>query len=123
MSAPVQFTVGNRTLNFRPPTLGNKDEISFQRINRQTRGGDLILFRDNQWPKTERLHLTFDFDTNARGLRLLQFIRDYIGLEMNYRDHENRLWVGIIANPETELVQTARHSFHIEVIFEGDQVV
>ena len=122
MSQIVTFTHNGRDYMFRRPIMGNKDDISFQRVNRKTRGGDLILFRAEQWPKTEVLDLTFDFDTDVEGHRLLQFIRLTTGVNINYRDHENRLWFGVIQNPDTELIAAGRFTFTIQVLFEGDQV-
>lgn len=120
MSQIVTFTHEGKDFLFRRPRLGNKDDISFQRVNRKTRGGDLILFRDEQWPKTEVLDLTFDFDTDVEGHRLLQFIRATTGTNVYYRDHENRLWYGVIQNPDTELVAQGRFTFAVQILFEGD---
>jgi hypothetical protein len=41
------------TLELRPPNLGNKDRLGFNRISRETRGGTLIVFADPMWPKTQ----------------------------------------------------------------------
>lgn len=120
MSQIVTFSHDGKNYMFRRPRIGNKDDISFQRVNRKTRGGDLILFRDDQWPKTEVLDLTFDFDTDVEGHRLLQFIRATTGTNIYYRDHENRLWYGVIQNPDTELVAQGRFTFTIHILFEGD---
>lgn len=122
MSQVVTFTYNGVDYKFRRPIMGNKDDISFQRVNRKTRGGDLILFRDNMWPKTEVLDLTFDFDTDVEGHRLLQFIRATTGVNIHYRDHENRLWYGVIQNPDTELVAAGRFTYKIHILLEADQV-
>jgi hypothetical protein len=118
----VVFTYNGVNHTFRNPQMGNTDEISFQRVNRRTRGGDLNLFRDEDWPKTEVLNLTFNFTTEAEARLLLNFIRATIGQEINYRDHENRLWYGVIQNPDAEMVQPGRNTYQIAVSFEGDQV-
>lgn len=122
MSQTVRFTYQGVNYDFRRPIIGNTDELSFQRVNRRTRGGDLVLFRDPDWPKTEVLSLTFDFDTDAEAHRLLNFIKASIGTNMTYRDHENRVWSGVIQNPDAEIVQIGRFSFRLTVLFEGDQV-
>lgn len=122
MSQIVTFTRNGVNFMFRRPRMGNGDSISFQRVNRKTRGGDLTLFRDPMWPKTEVLDLTFDFDTDVEGHRLLQFIRLSTGEIINYRDHENRVWTGVIQNPEAELTAVGRFTFTVNVLFEGDQL-
>lgn len=122
MSLKTTFTFGSRTYVFRRPVLGNGNELSFTRINRRTRGGDLIIFRDADWPKTETLSMTFDFDTDAEMKAMLNMIRETAGYFINYRDHENRLWFGVIQNPDTQAEQTGRNSYRISLVFEGDQV-
>jgi len=122
MSQTVQFTFNGQNFDFRRPILGNKDDLSFQRVNSRTRGGDVIIYRDNEWPKTETLTMTFDFDQESDYRRLLEFIRFTLGTIIRYRDHENKLWEGVITNPQTEGTQTGRSSYQVEVIFEGDMV-
>lgn len=119
----VTFTdQDSRNYNFRRPLLGNSDSIAFQRINRRTRGGDIIIFRDNEWPKTEVLNLTFDFTTDDEAQAMMNMLRYTAGWFIHYRDHENRLWFGIVQNPDTEVSQTGINHFMVEVRFEGDQV-
>lgn len=122
MSQTVKFTFNGQDHVFRQPTMGNRDDISFQRINRRSRGGDVIIFRDDDWPKTETLALTFDFDQEVDKNRLLYLLKISLGEELTYLDHENKLWSGVIQNPDTEAVQTGRNSFIIQVVFEGDMV-
>lgn len=105
---------------FDGPEMGNTAELSFQRATNTTRGGDLIIFRDADWPKTEKLTFKFDFCHEADGQRLKNFLRQSIGQFIYYRDHENKLWHGVITNPEADLVQAGRQSWQIEVQFEGD---
>lgn len=122
MSLKTKFTFGTREYEFRRPILGNTDELSFQRVDRRTRGGDLIIFRDADWPKTETLGLTFDFDTDAEMKRMLNFLRETAGFFIYYRDHENRLWYGLVQNPNAKASQPGRSSYQITIVFEGDQV-
>lgn len=118
----VTFTVGTRNYDFRRPIFGNSDQISFQRVNRRSRGGDLIIFRDAEWPKTEQLHLTFDFQEESDYRRMIDLVVATVGKIIRYRDHENRLWEGVIANPEVEASQVSKNSWVIPIVFEGDLV-
>lgn len=119
----IRFIYNGTNYDFRRPAMGNLDELSFQRVNRNSRGGDLILFRDPDWPKTEVLNLTFDFAEESEGRRLLNFVKETTGKEIQYRDHENRLWAGFIQNPDATLVQDGRATYTLNILFEGDQVV
>lgn len=118
----ITFTYKSINYQFRNPTIGNRDQLSFQRVNRRTRGGDLTIFRDTDWPKTEVLSLTFDFDKEEDYRRLLNLIKISIGDQINYLDHENKQWSGIIQNPDTEGSQAGLNSFQIQVLFEGDMI-
>ncbi len=118
----IKFTFESVDYFFRRPTLGNKNELAFQRISRRSRGGDLIIFRDEDWPKTETLSLTFDFLKESDATDFLYFISLTLGSFVYYTDHENRQWLGVIQNPDAECVQAGRYSYQVSIIFEGDQV-
>lgn len=116
----IGFVVAGVNYVFRNPELGNTDELSFQRVTNKTRGGDLILFRDPDWPKTEILSLKFIFPEEVDYRRMMNMIKVSVGLLIHYTDHENRVWYGVISNPETEGTQTGRFSWEIDLKFEGD---
>lgn len=107
---------------FKNPVLGNEQSLNFQRVNRRTSGGDLTIFRDGDWPKIETLKLKFEFDQESDRHWFLHFIRSTVGEEVTYRDHENRLWSGIIQNPNAEVIQTGRNVYSVEILFEGELV-
>lgn len=118
----VTFTYKGKEYKYRRPDLGNIDEISFQRVNRRSRGGDIIIFRDDDWPKTETLNLNFTFVNEKDGIDLLQFIKLSLGDLVTYKDHENRVWEGVIQNPTAELIQTGPSIWTLNMVFEGGQV-
>lgn len=114
----VTFTYNGRSNQFRNPIIGNTDELSFQRVSRTSRGGDIIIFRDSEWPKTEVFNLTFDFDRDFDYQRLLNFIRESIGQIIQYTDHENNTWSGVIQNPEVAGQQSGLNNYQVNVLFE-----
>lgn len=116
----VTFAQGNYTWQFRRPQLGNQDEVSFQRISRKSRGGDIIIFRDAEWPKTEVQIIQFDFNTEAELRKMRDMIRQTLGTILTYTDHENKQWSGFIQNPDAESVQSGINHFTITLKFEGD---
>ncbi len=116
----VAFQSAQYTWEFRRPQLGNQDEISFQRISRKTRGGDLIIFREAEWPKTEVQIIQFDFNTEAELQKMKGMIRQTLGTIMFYTDHENKRWVGFIQSPDAEAVQSGINHYTITLKFEGD---
>ncbi len=116
----VTFQYLQYTWQFRRPNLGNQDELSFQRISRKTRGGDLIIFRDAEWPKTEVQIIQFDFNTEAELRNMQNMIKLTLGSYMYYTDHENKRWLGFIQNPDAEGVQSGINHYTITLKFEGD---
>jgi hypothetical protein len=105
----VQFayplTSVTHTLTLRGPELGNRERMQFQRINRETRGGTLIVFADPIWPKND--HLVMDFvglsETETNQVR--SFIKTTLGKQVTLRDWEGRNWVGVIVSPNNPIVR------------------
>jgi hypothetical protein len=105
----VQFsyplTTVTHTLTLRGPELGNRERMQFQRINRETRGGTLIVFADPIWPKND--HLVMDFvglsETETNQVR--SFIKTTLGKQVSLRDWEGRNWVGVIVSPNNPIVR------------------
>lgn len=118
----VRFVLGDMDETFKAPIMGNTNDLSFQRVNRRTRGGDLTIYRDPDWPITEVLSLTFSFTLEADADRLMQVIRSTTGRIINYYDHEGHTWLGVIQNPETQKVQVSKNSYQVQLNFEGDLV-
>ncbi len=118
----IAFIYNGVTHNFRNPEFTNTNELSFQRINRMSRGGDLHIFRDTDWPKTEALSLLFSFPEEVDLERLQKLIQISVGEVMTYTDHEGTTWSGVIQNPNAKAVQTGRNSRDITIVFEGEQV-
>jgi hypothetical protein len=92
-------------LLLRTPNLGNQDRLAMTRINRETRGGTLIVFADPIWPKVQTLLVSFSGLSNTQAQGLLTFMDTYLGQEIRLIDWEDRVWVGVITNPSDPIVQ------------------
>ena len=110
------------TLELRPPDLGNKDRLSFDRINRESRGGTLTVFADPNWPKTQTLVLSFSALRRTKAHELIQFIRNHLGLEIKLSDWEQRVWKGVITTPDEPVIEDGKDSFSASFEFEGELV-
>lgn len=98
------YAAPTTTLTMPCPALGDIERYSHQRILRETRGGDLIVFRDPTWPEDNELALTF---TNIRETvkdTFEQLLDETLGTEIKYTDHFGQIWKAIITNPETAIV-------------------
>ncbi len=110
------------TLELCSPDLGNKDRLSFTRINRESRGGALTVFADPIWPKVQTLALSFSALRRTEAQGLLRFLRDHIGREIKLTDWERRVWRGVITTPNEAVIQDGKESFSASFEFEGELV-
>lgn len=92
-------------ITLRAPSLGNREGVQSLRINRETRGGSLIIFADPKWPQFVKLSMQFRALSQAQAWDLLAFLDDTLGHFVGLQDHEGRAWKGIITNPDEAVVQ------------------
>lgn len=90
------------------PDFGNVETLGQTRIQRNTRGGTFVIFRDPMWPTTDEFDVTFSYlcATQAEGLRAL--VAKNVGLACTYLDHEGQSWSVLVTNPDLEVTQPGR---------------
>jgi len=85
------------------PLFGDREELQLERVERQTRGGNLIVYRDKDyWTSKRILRYKFEGLTNAEIEDMFSFLNTTLGLEISLQDHEGRVWYGVIINPQNE---------------------
>ena len=104
----------------RAPNLGNKDRLQFTRINRETRGGTLVVYADPIWPKSQVLVLSFSGLARDEGLALLTFLAAHLGQEIGLIDWESRYWQGIVTTTTDPVVEDSAGRFTANFEFEGE---
>jgi hypothetical protein len=110
------------TLVLRNPEFGDKDRLGFNRINRETRGGTLIVFADPKWPKSQTLSVQVDALKQSQVSALLQFFKDSLGQEIGLLDWEGRQWRGIILTPDALVTHVSRQDRSVQFDFQGELV-
>jgi hypothetical protein len=111
------------TLSLRAPRFGNRDRLTMQRINRLTRGGDLRVFADPQWPNNHTLVMEFAALSESEVQDLLTFMRASLGKEILLTDHEGQDWRGIFVEPDEPIVRNGRGCQNsASLVFEGEKV-
>jgi hypothetical protein len=115
---PAAGTVTD-SVTLRAPTFGNKDRLAFNRVQRETRGGTLIVYADPIWPKIQTLVLTFTALRKPETEDLADFINDYVGQEIGLIDWEKRYWRGVV-NPEIQVIEDSWNSYTVNLEFEGE---
>ncbi len=115
----VTFTFGSFTFQVRKPDFGSSDKLEFSRINRRSRGGDLIIYRDPQWPESITLMLPFSFLGNKDIINFRKLFELSLGEQVTYQDHLGSTWTGIILNPAEPIVQYGIDRFSLKVELQG----
>ncbi len=99
------WTSPTNTIDLRAPELGNKNRLEFQRINRKTRGGTLIVWADNQWPKNERMVIDVRGMSETTAQALLTFVMASLGQEIGITDWEGQTLRAVLLNPESPITR------------------
>lgn len=114
----ITLAQGALSIQLRNPDFGNSDTIEIRRINRKTRGLELVVFRDPSWPKTRTFKVNFTFLKQDDLLRLLDFIHRTLGQIVTYTDYNGRVWNGIIITPGDEVSQPGTDNFAAQFTFQ-----
>lgn len=94
-------------VNLRNPEFGNKITLNMNRINRKSRGGTKQVYRKPTWPRFRMLDMQFSMlnQTQVNGLKA--FLTATLGLVVGFRDHDGRLWQGVIMTPDIDITQVS----------------
>lgn len=123
--SPVVLTGAGRTITLRVPLFGNSDSLELSRVQRNSRAGDLIIWRHPNWPKAEKWKYAFENLTERQSKDFLSFIDATLGQEITLTDHEGVSWTGIIVTPESPVSQEGPDAgvrcggFNCEFEFQG----
>jgi hypothetical protein len=107
------------TLTLKSPTFGNTDAVTFQRIDRVTRGGERKIYSDTDWGSWETLQLTIENICGTDIDEILTFLNSSLGKEIGLLDWENRTWRGFINQPDTDVIPQVG-GFRVQITFEGE---
>lgn len=113
-------TSPSSTVVLRNPDFGNQNSLAFQRINRTSRGGTLLIYANPLWPKQQTQNYSIQGLSQAQVTALLDFALTSIGRPIGLIDHEGRSWQGLIVNPDMEVTQVGQGcNFSVSFQFEG----
>lgn len=115
----VYFTFEDQIITFQRPNQGNSLRFDFTRINRRTRGGDLVIFSAANWPKTKTLTLGFLIDNEKHSDKVKTFLQLTLGKEVYYHDHYGDVWLGFIMTPNNPIAQESPGFKSISLEFQG----
>ncbi len=108
----------------RTPNFGDRDRNQYNRINRESRGGSLRVYRDPKWPSQRTLVMDFSALKDEDVDNILAFLENTLGQRIGFRDWQGRQWVGIVANPESaSIVRNGTDRNDIAIELEVDEQI
>ncbi len=105
ISFAFPYDTPTTTLYFDRPEWGNIHEIFQRRLDRESRGGKRIIYRNSTWRKHEIIKITFTMCTESEAVNLITFLTNSAGDRVKYTDYESREWEVIILNPSEQIVR------------------
>jgi len=109
-------------VTLRKPELDNRDRNAYTRVNRESRGGKMLVYADPNWPKIRTLAVTIIGLIESEVDELHSFMQETLGQEIGLTDWEGRLWKGFITNPNEAATQDGRKMWTVTFEFEGEML-
>lgn len=120
MTLTHPFVSPTTTITIRSPEFGNRDTLEYQRIKRETTGGELTIFRDPSWPQSQILTLEVLNICGDDLEALLSFFKTSLGQDVGLLDYEGRQWKGIILTPEADKTEVGPDRYSLSFEFQGE---
>lgn len=117
LSGPKQI------LRLRAPEPDDTERLGFNRVNRETRGGELNVFSDPNWPKVDTLLFTIVALKQTKINALHQFLLDTLGQEIKLQDWTGTAWRGVVTTPGEIYTEDGVDAWTITFEFEGTPYV
>jgi len=109
---------GPMVLTLPAPDFQNHERLQYTRVNRRTRGGDLMIFRESYWPKSRTFSMQWSNLKTEEREALRVFVLTNLGKIVTLYDHENRTHQVVITTPENEVREDKRDAHTATLDFE-----
>lgn len=111
------ITCDGETITLKPPKFSDNDTLDYKRINSQTIGGKLIIYRDPNWTAIERLNVQWENLEKQDYKNLLDFLLRYAGKTLTVVDHHGFTWTVKQSNVGAEGSEGVndRYTYQLEV--------
>ena len=118
LSVTLSTSDGRYSVTVMSPDFDNTEALQFTRVNKKTRGGDLIIFRDPQWPKSMTLTYTWKYLSMKDRDNLMNFVANTVGQVFNLLDYEGNNHSVYIKNPDTDFSRQQKQFSQVRLDFE-----
>ena len=113
---PSEGTV-THSVTLRNPEFGNAERTESNSVNRESRHGTMLGYRDPTWPtiKTKTFNVTSLTLETINTLK--EFLTDTAGLKIKLTDHNDETFTGFILTSNNEII-TLKDTCSYDVSFE-----
>ena len=121
----LEATTAEDLLVLRNPETDDIDRLGFNRINRETRGGELNVYGDPNWSKVNTLLFTIVALSDGKNGcpnaidAALTFFQTYLGEEIILHDHTGTSWRGVVTTPNERATEDRDGFWTLTFEFEG----
>lgn len=116
----VRFRYKSTDILLRKPDFDDTYRYEFTRIDRRSRGGDILISRDPIWPDNKTFKIAFSYLNEEEINKLHAFMEESLGKTIRYLNYDSVEWEGYITNPQTESAQVGRANYSIAIEFQGE---
>ena len=109
-------------LTLRNPQFNDKLVKKYSRIQRNTRGNTLIVYRDTSWPQANIINYSFIGLSKDEANDALDFYKLSAGKYIRLLTYESLLYKGIILNPNNPVSKESANncSYTLKFDFQGE---
>lgn len=104
----VTFAVGSDAVVLPMPKFGNSNTVLFRRLNRVTRGNELIVAGVPGWNPDRLQRYEWDYLTQAQADAIFNFMKRYHGIPVTVTGVYSEIKTVILLKPDAELSQIGR---------------
>lgn len=115
-------TDGLYSIALRNPETDNRREVAFERVLRETRGGNLIVYRDPLWNVVQTLKFTVVALKRTTLDDLQTFFLNTLGQEIILVDWLGEEWSGVVTRPNEVLTEDRDGYWTLPFEFEGTKL-
>lgn len=95
----VTLEFASYSVDLPDPEFGNQEELQLTRIQRESRGGGAIVYRNLLWPKAHVFKMQFAGCTEAQRDDFFELVEASLGKVVTMTDYEGNVIEGFIKNP------------------------
>lgn len=100
----ITLTYNATSITLRNPELGDTYNLDLNTINRQSRGGTLISYKDSDWPIVTTFTYTILSLTETKIDELITFLENSQGKQITLVDYLSDTYVGNILTSIPEII-------------------